>query len=279
MQSAGRAIFQTGLGALGLHAAGLLLGETLGRCVGMSKMLRSAWPALKRNAGTFHWHRLMDTLWRHRKFPLYSFPSSFLDAAFLALPLPLLIRMFGVATGGYYAVVWKAITVPGVLITVAVADTFHERLATCARDTPHKVWGLFQAISLMLLVTGLVPAAMLWFWGPQLFAWVFGARWALSGTMAAIVAPWYLAQFIVSPLSRVVVVLSGQELKLIWDVVCIASLFGVFGYAHWHGLGVLQTIRILSWAYASLFVVYYLILLRIIVRFNQEQKCEQGAAA
>jgi O-antigen/teichoic acid export membrane protein len=271
VQSGARAILQTAIGAAGLHSSGLLLGETLGRCMGMTNMLRNSWPVLRRYTQPFRWKELFDALWRHRKFPLYSFPSSFLDALCLGLPLPLLIRMYGVSIGGYYSLVWKAITVPSVLVTVAVADTFHSRIAQFARDEPEKVMGLFRTASAGLLVTGLVPAAIVLIWGPRLFGWVFGARWVLSGTMAAILVPWYLAQFVVSPLSRVVVVLSGQEMKLAWDVLCLASLAGVFYVAYAHSFPPLATVKMLSGVYALLFVAYYLVLLNIIVRFDRSR--------
>ena len=54
---------------------------------------------------------------------------------------------------------------------------------------------------------------------------VFGAQWTLAGSFAGVVAPWYLAQFVVSPISRVVAVFSGQKTKLIWD----AALRGFAG--------------------------------------------------
>jgi O-antigen/teichoic acid export membrane protein len=274
VQSAARALFQTGMGAAGFHSGGLLAGETLGRCMGMSKLFRSSWLALKGYIRRFRWSELTHSLWTHRKFPLLSFPSSFLDALCLSLPLPLLVWLYGISTGGYYSLVWKAIAVPSVLITVAVADTFHGRLAICARDEPAQVLHLFRSVSLGLLLAGMVPAATIWLFGPALFGWVFGAKWVLSGTMAAIITPWYLAQFVVSPLSRVVVVLSGQEMKLIWDVLCLVALLGVFSFAHWRSWQALETIRLLSTVYALLFVVYYVVLLRIIARFNRTQNLQ-----
>jgi O-antigen/teichoic acid export membrane protein len=242
--------------------------------MGMSKLFRSSWLALKGYIRRFRWSELTHSLWTHRKFPLLSFPSSFLDALCLSLPLPLLVWLYGISTGGYYSLVWKAIAVPSVLITVAVADTFHGRLAICARDEPAQVLHLFRSVSLGLLLAGMVPAATIWLFGPALFGWVFGAKWVLSGTMAAIITPWYLAQFVVSPLSRVVVVLSGQEMKLIWDVLCLVALLGVFSFAHWRSWQALETIRLLSTVYALLFVVYYVVLLRIIARFNRTQNLQ-----
>jgi len=277
-QSAGRAIFQTALGAAGFHSAGLLVGETLGRCLGMSRMLRSAWPVLRGYATTFRGQELMQALWRNRKFPLYSLPSSLLDALCISLSVPLLIRLYGASVGGYYSLVWRAITVPSVLVTVAIGDTFHSRLAACARETPDQVMGLFRRTSLSLLLVGSIPSAVLWFWGAPLFRFVFGVRWSLSGTMAAIIVPWYLSEFVVSPVSRVVLVLSGQEMKLVWDVLSLVSLLAVFFVAQWRGMAVLQTVRTLTIVKTGLHVVYFLILMRIIARFKKVQSAQAQAA-
>ncbi|HTC92070.1 MAG TPA: hypothetical protein VK699_01300 [Terriglobales bacterium] len=279
VQSAGRALLQTTFGAARFHSAGLLLGEALGRGMGMSRMFRSAWPELRGYLTTFRWEECRQALFQNRKFPLYSLPSSFLDAACLSLPVPLLIRLYGASVGGYYSLVWRAIAVPSVLVTGAIADTFHSYLATCARETPHRVMRLFERTSAGLLLLGSIPAVVLYFWGAPLFRFAFGAEWALSGTIAAIIAPWYLSEFVVSPVSRVVLVLSGQEMKLVWDVLSLVSLVAVFLVAEWRGMPLLQTVRILTIANVALRLVYFVILLRIIARFKQIQGRQAQAAA
>lgn len=271
-QSAGRAILQAVLGAVGFKMSGLLLGETLGRGVGMSRMVRSSWPALRRNAAGFRWYELRSVLWKHRKFPLLSFPSSFLDALCLGLPLPLLVHMYGVSLGGYYSLVWKAITLPSVLIVASVADTFHSALAISVRESPGRALKLFRTTAITLLCVGAVPAAVMALWGPGLFSLVFGSRWRVSGVIAAIVAPWYLAQFVANPLSRTVIVLSGQEAKLGWDVACIVSLGLVFSAAYLLHLPPLITIGVLSAVYTLLFIAYFLLLEHIVVRFDRTRR-------
>jgi hypothetical protein len=277
-QSISRAIFQTVLGVAKLHTAGLLCGETMGRCMGMSRMFRTAWPVLRQYLIAFSRKEFVLALWRHRKFPLYSLPSSLLDALCVGLTVPLLIRLYGTSVGGYYALVWRAVTVPSVVVTVAIADTFHSRLASCARETPAQVMSLFQRTSLGLLILGSIPAAVLFFWSEPLFRFVFGRQWALSGTMAALVSPWYLSEFVVTPVSRVVLVLSGQEMKLIWDVLSLGSLLAVFFLAQWRLMGPLQTVRVLTLVNVALRVVYYLILIRIIVRFKRGHPSQSQAA-
>jgi O-antigen/teichoic acid export membrane protein len=269
VQSAGRALFQTAIGAVGFHSAGLLCGEVLGRGFGMSRMFRTSWPHIQRCVRAFHWKDFSGALWRNRKFPLYSLPSGLLDSLAASLSVPLLIRLYGDTVGGHYSLVWKAITVPSVLLTVAIADTFHSHLANCAREEPHHVARLFKRTSLALLLLGGIPALILWFWGVPLFRVVFGSEWALSGAMAAIIAPWYLADFVYVPVSRVVLVLSGQEWKLILDAMGVASLLTVFFVVQWRGIAPMQTIKTLAVVSVGLRLFSFAILSRIVARFER----------
>ena len=87
--------------------------------------------------------------------------------------------------------------------------------------------------------------------------------------MAALVAPWYLGQFVVNPLSRIVFILNGQETKLIWDVVCLVALPGVFYVAHQRQLNVLQAVMLLSIVNALLHGVYFAVLYRILMNHHR----------
>jgi len=137
--------------------------------------------------------------------------------------------------------------------------------------------GLFRRTSAGLLLLGGIPAVILWLWSVPLFRFVFGSQWALSGAIAGIIAPWYLADFVVSPVSRVVLVLSGQETKLGWDVLSLGSLLTVFWVAQARGMAPLHTIRILTVVNTALRLVYYLILISIIARFQGVRGAEVQA--
>ena len=63
----------------------------------------------------------------------------------MALPVPMLIQLYGPSVGGHDSLVWRAITVPSVLVTTAVADTFHSRMATYAREAPGRFALCFTA--------------------------------------------------------------------------------------------------------------------------------------
>jgi O-antigen/teichoic acid export membrane protein len=152
-------------------------------------------------------------------------------------------------------------------------------MAACARETPDQIMPLFGRTSLGLALVGSIPAIVLWFWGVPLFRTAFGSQWVVSGSIAALIAPWYLLEFIVSPVSRIVLVLSGQETKLIWDVARLGALLAVFFLAQSRGMGVIPAIKILTAVNVVLYIAYYLILVRTIVRFNRKRASQAEAQA
>jgi len=261
-----RSVVQVVLGFLQPGAGGLLCGELLGRCMGMGTMFRDALPVVRPHLVRSERSAFCETLRRNRKFPLYSLPSSFIDTLSINIAVPLLVILYGAGVAGQFAVVQRVTAVPLFLLTVGVADVFHSSLAQHARTNPQECKALFRRTAFGLLIMGLVPASILFIGGEPLFAFVFGSRWALAGIFASAVAPWFLMQFVVSPLSRVVLVFHGQEFKLIYDLLTVASIAVVFGVAKSHSLGVVQTVRWLSAVNTIAYGAYFLVLLYVLSR-------------
>jgi lipopolysaccharide exporter len=261
LQNGGRSVLQVALGVMRFHSFGLLLGEVCGRGIGMSRMLRNIWPVMRKHCLSIG--DTAKTLKDNRHFPLYSMPSSFLNQLGTSLPLPLLVTLYGTDAGGYYTLVWRVLAVPVVLVGASIGDAFHSRAALYTREDPKRLLRFFHRTSAALLVMGMIPAVTVFIFGEPMFTFAFGIKWKLSGTMAAIVAPWFLASFIVSPLSRIVYVLHGQGLKLIYDVLLLGANILVFYWARrlaWPMLHMLTAMSVINTASK---VFYYVLLLRI----------------
>ena len=149
-----------------------------------------------------------------------------------------------------------------------MADAFQARLALYARENPGGIGRLFQRTTAGLIGMGIIPTALLMFCAEPIFRTVFGGSWGVAGKMAAVVAPYFLAQFVVSPLSRLVFVLKGQRLKLIYDVLALSGMIGVFAFSHWHHLPAIQALTLLSAFGTFTFIVYYLVLARIVWQYR-----------
>jgi O-antigen/teichoic acid export membrane protein len=125
---------------------------------------------------------------------------------------------------------------------------------------------LFKRTSLWLFVIGLGPSIILAVFGESLFRVIFGHQWAIAGVLAALSTPWFLTQFVVSPLSRLVFVLNGQELKLIYDVIILIGMFAVTMVSFRVGWTLNKTVWAFSLINTVAYLVYYLILIGIIVK-------------
>jgi hypothetical protein len=60
--------------------------------------------------------------------------------------------------------------------------------------------------------------------------------------------------------------LEGQRLKLIYDVLSLSGMIGVFAFSHWQHISLMHAVMMLSAAGTLAFGVYYLVLWRIVSR-------------
>ena len=262
-QSIGRAVGQVVAGLAGLGIVGLLIGDLIGRAVGLGRMYRAAEAGFRQSRTEAHVRigRLARLYWR---FPIIGVPSSLLNAAAFSLPVPLLASGYGLATAGYFALVQRVLGLPMSIIGMSVSDTLLAHISDLANSRPAAALPLFRRTAFVLALIGAPIALAVIVLGPAVFDLVFGPEWRTAGVMAAIMAPWYLAAFIVSPLSRVSVVYQGQGWKLVYDtlslVAVVASLVG--GAAA--GLTTEQAIALLSGLQVIAYVVYFLILYHLV---------------
>jgi len=271
LQQGMRVLSQAALGLFGSSVIGLLAGELAGRATGIGRMFRDALPSFRSDLAGIRASELRELLVRHRKFPEFSLPSSIVDAAGVNLIVPLIVLQYGSASGGQFALVSRVMSIPLLLIATSVADVFHSRLAERAREHPLSCSSLFWRTGGGLLLIGSIPAATVLSFGQRLFAVVFGPTWTMAGAMAAAMAPWFLAQFIVSPLSRLVLVLEGQELKLVYDIFSLLSVCVVFSLAHRYHAPLLHTVWRLSQVNTVAYGIYFLVLTLLVRRVKTAQ--------
>jgi O-antigen/teichoic acid export membrane protein len=92
---------------------------------------------------------------------------------------------------------------------------------------------------------------------PFLATWVFGEPWALTGEMMSIMAPWMVAQLVVSPVSRVVFLSRFPWAKLVYDALSVLAVGALFIVQ----LSPEGALRLLTWLYVALYAFYWVILL------------------
>jgi len=137
---------------------------------------------------------------RYRRFPLLTSWSGLLNVGSLQLPSILFSAGFGAAAAGLYALSFKMLVLPTMLVAQAVGQVFLSRAATVARE-PERLRQLTERTALALFACGLPVFAAVAVGGPQLFATVMGSQWEQAGRYAQVLAPWFVVWLVSNPLS------------------------------------------------------------------------------
>lgn len=265
VQSVGRAVGQVGFGLAGGGVLGLLIGDVIGRVLGLGTILRSAGRAAvaARHAGTISTGAVARAYWR---FPVLGAPSSLLNAAAAALPVPLVAASYDLTTAGFLALVQRVLGLPLSVIGASVGDAMLARIAEHARADPAAALPLFRRLAFGLFLAGIPMAIGLVLLGPWAFGLLFGDVWRPAGSVAALMAPWLVAALVVSPVSRVAFVYQGQGVKLVYDVLSLGAVIGSIVGGAAAGLDAFEAIGLLAILQAAAYAVYLVVLDRLVRR-------------
>jgi O-antigen/teichoic acid export membrane protein len=215
------------LGQLGLYFLGwlgLCLGELLARVATLSWLvffsrndIRSLAPAVSTRA-------MATALWRQRRFPIVLLPPMAIDSALSAVALPVVAMLFGAAATGQYFLMKRILDLPAALVQRTIADAYYRRISEHAVQNPERVRPLLVRTFLLIVVASALGSLPLLFFGPSLFALVFGEPWREAGLLSAIMVPGVVVSLGASPVTRVFAVTQLPGLRYMFT---IANLTGV----------------------------------------------------
>ena len=227
LQYGGGALLQVLLGLLAFGAVGLMLGPVLAALAAalwLAAMARpeGGWAALLRCRDG----DLREMARSHRDFPLLNTPHAFASALQDSLAMLALAHLAGDAAAGYWALALRYLKAPAGLVGGALSQTLYPRLVA-ARDAA-EAQALVRQAMLALAALALPLMAVLMVWGPPLFAWAFGERWADAGELARALAPYVALHFIASPLAVTTLAWRAQawalRLALVGQLAFVAGL-------------------------------------------------------
>jgi O-antigen/teichoic acid export membrane protein len=245
-QAGGLVALQLGFGIVRAGAAGLVLGDAVGRSAGTWRLARIFW---RSEAGTVRRvgvRSIRAAAVRYRRFPLLSAPSAVLDIVAIQAPTLILLALFGTTVTGWFVLASRVATFPNALAAASVGPVFLAESARQRREEPAALRATFKAAVKRLVLLGIGPTLLLAVGCPLLFPTVFGQTWADAGLYAAILAPMFFAQLVTSPVSGILTVLERQDLHLARELGSIAVLAIAVAVSVGGQLGAIQVVAVLS---------------------------------
>lgn len=210
---------QFGLSGASPSAWGLIFGQMVYGGLGLVGILASIW---RHDGGLFRRSdgaRLLQTARDYRRYPLVSVPEALLNTAANELPVILIAAAAAGPEAGFLMLALRVLGLPMAMVGSSVAQVFLAEAPSRLLDgtiqsfTRETMWRLAKAGALPLLLIGTSAPAVL--------PIVFGSEWSRTGELVAWLTPWFMFQFVSSPVSMVLHV-TGH----LFTAMCI-QLFGL----------------------------------------------------
>jgi O-antigen/teichoic acid export membrane protein len=165
---------------------------------------------------------------RHARFPRYVMPNQLVDNLSNQAPLVLIGSFVSLSAAGHYGLAIMMLSAPAALVGQAVGQVFLQHIGR-HQGEPAALASAMYRVWLALASLGIVPFAALAVFGPTIFHFAFGARWAEAGVAAQMLAPLIFVRFVSSPTSSIYLKLGMQREQ--WWFALAAMVYRPAAYA------------------------------------------------
>lgn len=227
-QVLGGACTQVVLGWTSSTPFGLLLGQVVSSGAGLYQLARNAFRLDHLVFRNITLSGMRRALRKYDRFPKYSAPEAVSNSAGVQIPIIMIAALSTGPEAGYLMLSMRAMAVPMGLIGGAISQVYLSRAPQEMRTnqldkfTLKLIEGLAKSGIGPLLFVGIVS--------PLVFPLVFGTNWQRAGDFVAWMTPWFVMQFLSSPISMALHVTGNQKTALnlqIFGLVLRAGAVGV----------------------------------------------------
>ncbi len=187
LQQGGTALLSLFAGLSGGAQLGLVAGRFGGQCLSAVWLVSRVFSEWRHVFGKVSWSGMKAAVSSYRQFPKFNLPYSLVGTVSRELLVFALTLFHFTQQAGFYGLARSVLYSPVSFLSSSLSQVFYKEAADSI-GTP-----AFEALVARLLggiILVFTPAFVaLVFWGPELFAFAFGAEWREAGVYAAIFAP------------------------------------------------------------------------------------------
>jgi O-antigen/teichoic acid export membrane protein len=155
---------------------------------------------------------------KYRDFPLVSASHGFFDEGQKALLLFLISAYYGETVIGLFAFGLRYLKIPLQVMGVSVSQVLNEKWARDLNENKPIQKGVIKT-GFALFGIGIIPFSLLFFFGEELFSFVFGSDWRMAGLYSEYMSIWLFLNFVVSPMSFLPVLLEQQRTNFLIAII------------------------------------------------------------
>lgn len=238
---------------------GLIVGHIFSQSVGLTFLKRKLNFKLTELKSLSHL-TLKASAKIYKDFPLYSAPQSFINAVGQNIPTLILTSYFGASVAGFYVLTKQSLQKPMGFIGNSFRQAFYPKAVESYRDG--HLFRILLKGTLSLFVLGFGPFVIIELFAEDLFGFMFGDKWIISGTYAKWMMLWVFAGFINIPSVVSIPVLNLQKSFFIYEILYTLSRIGVLFYGGMNLTGI-ETVKY----FAIISSIFNLLLILCVVSY------------
>ena len=202
------------------------LGLVLGKAAGVLSSLMFIIFKLKPKKHSFSGTQLKEAALKYIDYPKFNLIPALLDTLSLQALIILIGYYYTDLELGYFGLANICISAPLALIGVAYRDVFYQRITSLINDNQIRhAKSFFLKSSAILGLLGVSIFFILFFYGADLFSFVFGLKWSTSGKFASILAFSLVFRLVVSPLSSILYATGKVKIVSLWQSIYFVTTF------------------------------------------------------
>lgn len=204
-------------GFLKLGSFGIILATTLGYFFSSFGLFTTFYKSNKAYYSSLSKTKLLVK--NYAQFPKVSLPHVIIDMSRDLIIAYFLSIYFGKFVFGSYVYASMMLSLPVSIIGQSIGQVFYQKISRLYAENMDLINPL-KLVTRNLFLLGLVPFSLLFFYGDNLFSFVFGEEWRVAGKYAEILSIWMFINFILSPISNILIVINKQKLNFYLGLLC-----------------------------------------------------------
>lgn len=196
-------------GWMGTGYIGLIGGTVGGLILSNLWFFRNFGPANKQYAVKFKSVRTKLLAREYQQFPKVNLPHSLMDAGRELLVAILIVWLFTKSDFGFFSLSYSMLRMPLMLAGLAISQVFFQKCSEMFNRGENILPLVSKSVKILTLIS-IIPFGLVFFFGDELFVFVFSEKWRVAGEYSQIMAPWFMLNFIASPISFLPLILGKQ---------------------------------------------------------------------
>jgi O-antigen/teichoic acid export membrane protein len=197
---------------------GDLIGNTINALVGARQLFKNGFEiefvSIK---------KIGYALKRYSDFPKYNLIPTFLSSTASVLPFLIINKIYSTETLGFLDLARTALSIPLAFIAVTISQVFFQQ-TTEKKNKSESIKKDMRDILLLLSGIVVLEMAVIFTAGPQLFGFIFGKAYTLSGLFSQTLVFGFALNFITSAFSSIFITFEKIRLNSIWQVAYFGAM-------------------------------------------------------